>query len=345
MNHRVCRLLACALASLVPLASLRAQATRVELLSDYVPGYAATLSGEDLRYHSPLPYVDRSLLVRSLDRARFIEWETVPVPDALDADAAIFAIMAAIDVHQEPRQFDLSVNGEPLLSFRNPTAAAAGDTIVWTGKQGVRAEFRVTLIDKYGDAMGYIFLRLPRVLWESGRPVRLKVAGESAGVPTWFMIFKEPMAPHVIVQNAPALMRGGAGDRNTQIVRVDLLYLGDAGRIEMSSPIGTIDTTVALGHSRFLLPVPEVETETRVDLRLRVGGQQAATTFAVQPVRRIDMYLIHHTHLDIGYTHHQSDVERLQWSHLEEALRLGAASQGHPPEARFSWNPEGLWAV
>jgi hypothetical protein len=35
----------------------------------------------------------------------------------------------------------------------------------------------------------------------------------------------------------------------------------------------------------------------------------------------------------------------MQWSHLEEALRLGAASEDYPEEARFVWNPEGLWAV
>ncbi|MBM4373229.1 MAG: hypothetical protein FJ098_16355, partial [Deltaproteobacteria bacterium] len=57
------------------------------------------------------------------------------------------------------------------------------------------------------------------------------------------------------------------------------------------------------------------------------------------------LYLLHHTHLDIGYTHHQDEVERLQWSHLEEALRLGEASQGLPEGERFVWNPEGMWQV
>jgi hypothetical protein len=62
-------------------------------------------------------------------------------------------------------------------------------------------------------------------------------------------------------------------------------------------------------------------------------------------VRRLDLYLIHHTHLDIGYTHHQDEVERLQWRHLEDALSYGAAAEGYPEGARFIWNPEGLWAV
>jgi hypothetical protein len=59
----------------------------------------------------------------------------------------------------------------------------------------------------------------------------------------------------------------------------------------------------------------------------------------------MDLYLIHHTHLDIGYTHVQDEVERLQWSHLDSALVYGAASAGNPEGARFVWHPEGLWAV
>jgi hypothetical protein len=128
-------------------------------------------------------------------------------------------------------------------------------------------------------------------------------------------------------------------------VRVDLLYLGDAGRVLMESPIGRIDDTVGLGHRRYQIPVPEVESETEVALEFQVDDHRTGTTFAVAPVRRMDVYLIHHTHLDIGYTHHQDEVERLQWSHLEDALRLGAASESYPEEAHFAWHPEGLWAV
>jgi hypothetical protein len=344
MTHRLPIAISISIAIPIVLANpATAQTSRLDLPSAHVSGYARTLKGEELRYHSPLPYVERSLLVRSLDRDRYIEWETAPIPYSFDGDTAVFVIMAGIDVHQEPRRFDLFVNGEPGLSFSNPREAAAGDTLVWQGERGVRAEFRVTLIDKYEDAMGFIFLHVPGALLNDDRALELKIAGESAGVPTWFMIFKEPMTPQIRLGNAPALLRGE--DANRQIVRVDLLYLGDEGRVRMESPIGRIDDAVGLGHRRYQIPVPEVERETEVALEFQVEDHRTETTFAVAPVRRMDVYLIHHTHLDIGYTHHQDEVERLQWSHLEEALRLGAASESYPEEAHFAWHPEGLWAV
>jgi hypothetical protein len=74
MSRRCLILLLVATASFTPLSSLGAQTKRLNIPTRFVPGYGTTLKGEELRYHSPLPYVDRSLLVRSIDRARSIEW-------------------------------------------------------------------------------------------------------------------------------------------------------------------------------------------------------------------------------------------------------------------------------
>jgi hypothetical protein len=88
------------------------------------------------------------------------------------------------------------------------------------------------VVDKYGDLMGYAFLHVPRRAVTPGRPVRLRVAGESQGLRTWFMVFKEPLVEGVILRNAPALLRGPNGNR--QIVR-DLLSLQAAA---VPCPVG-----------------------------------------------------------------------------------------------------------
>jgi hypothetical protein len=315
---------------------------RIDFPTSLVPGYERTVHGEELQYHSPVPYVDRSLLVRSLDRKRDIEWETAPVPDDFAGDTAVFVFMAGIDINEDSHRFDLFVNGEPVLQFTNPRTSE-NERPQWSGDRGVSADFRVTLIDKYSDAMGFVFLEVPRTYWDDSRSLRLRVAGESADSRTWFMVFKESIGPSVRLQNAPALLR--ADPENKQIVRVDLLYLGDRGEWQMQSPIGDLDTTVTLGHNGFQLPVAAVERDTTVPLRLQLDDSRLEASFVVEPVRPLDLYLVHHTHLDIGYTHHQDEVERLQWDHLKRALAYGAGSRDYPEESRFVWNPEGLWAV
>ena len=69
-------LLALALVSLSPAPRyLSAQTFRVDLPTPYLSGYARTLRGEELTYHSPIPTVDKSLLVRAEDRERSIaQW-------------------------------------------------------------------------------------------------------------------------------------------------------------------------------------------------------------------------------------------------------------------------------
>ena len=63
------------------------------------------------------------------------------------------------------------------------------------------------------------------------------------------------------------------------------------------------------------------------------------------PGRPWTVYLFPHSHVDIGYTHLQSDVERKQWQNIDAALELCRQTADYPPEARFKWNTEVLWAV
>jgi len=57
------------------------------------------------------------------------------------------------------------------------------------------------------------------------------------------------------------------------------------------------------------------------------------------------VYLLPHSHVDIGYTHVQTDVERAQWKYIEMGIEAARKSASHPPGSRFKWNVEVLWAV
>ena len=209
-------------------------ALTVPLPTPYLSGYARDVRGEILNYHSPVPTIGTSLLVRSEERAAYIAWESEPVPEDHQGDEATFVLMMGIDVNARPRRFDARVNGEDVFHFENPLQAALGDTLVWEGEGGARGDFLVTLMDRYGDAMGFMFLTLPRGMWEPGEPVRFEVLGESAGERTWFMVFRDPLKPHVLVQNAPAVLRTGDGGE-AQVIRLDLLSMAPDQRFVLPS--------------------------------------------------------------------------------------------------------------
>ena len=103
---------------------------RVSLPSPYLSGYAADLKGEVLQYHSPVPMIGASLLVRSEERGRSIAWESGVIPADFRGDAVTFALMIGIDVNVEPRRFDLRIGGRDVIQLRNPLEAALGEVLL-----------------------------------------------------------------------------------------------------------------------------------------------------------------------------------------------------------------------
>jgi len=104
--------------------------------------------------------------------------------------------------------------------------------------------------------------------------------------------------------------------------------------------------TIAPGIQTIEGLAPAVKSETSVEVKIETADDMTEkTTVTLKPVRKWNIYLLHHTHLDIGYTHIQSEVLALQGKHLEEALKLAKQSADYPPGCRFKWLPEGLWGV
>lgn len=52
------------------------------------------------------------------------------------------------------------------------------------------------------------------------------------------------------------------------------------------------------------------------------------------------IYLISHTHTDIGYTDHQNTVFRQHLEFIDNAIELGEATADYPEEARYKWTCE-----
>jgi alpha-mannosidase len=111
---------------------------------------------------------------------------------------------------------------------------------------------------------------------------------------------------------------------------------------------GALPVTVMLkrGTQQIEVLVPAVDRKTEVTERAEVGGKLFSDrTVTLTPVRKWTLYLLPHSHVDIGYTQLQSDVEKKQWQNIDTALELIRKTADYPPEAKFKWNAEVLWAV
>jgi hypothetical protein len=62
-------------------------------------------------------------------------------------------------------------------------------------------------------------------------------------------------------------------------------------------------------------------------------------------VRPRTVYMLPHSHTDIGYTTHQVDIYEKQINNLLQGLAEAKRTADYPEGARFVWNVEGAWAA
>jgi hypothetical protein len=89
--------------------------------------------------------------------------------------------------------------------------------------------------------------------------------------------------------------------------------------------------------------VPAVSAPTWVELSFPEFPGSSVDVL-VKPQRQWEIHLVHHTHLDIGYTDPQGTVLREHLSYLDSCLDLVRATDDWPDEARFRWVVESLWS-
>ena len=309
-----------------------------------LPGYASRLAGEVLDYHSPDPAVTHGLLVRSLDATRSIEWDTARVPADFTGDYAEFVWLFALQVNPEQRRFTLRIDGQPRFTFRNPPTNQTRD---WTldGPDGSSLRFRATMIDKFDDLMGYAVLRVPRGRFTPGEPLRLSVAGESAGSRAWYITFQSPVEPGARIAARPAVVRDPAGDY--QPIDLWITHLGEPTDAIVRTSFGIEERCrLELGGNRLDLRHPEVTEPTDATVTVEIDGREAyALTQRVRPVRHWTIDLVQHTHTDVGYTRPQTEILPEHLRFIDTALDLCDQTDSYPDAAQFRWTCEASWAV
>ncbi|TMR32947.1 glycoside hydrolase family 38 C-terminal domain-containing protein [Actinomadura geliboluensis] len=136
----------------------------------------------------------------------------------------------------------------------------------------------------------------------------------------------------------PLFKRGEDGGLR-QAVRVTL---SGGGAVEVALKDGDADLASATGDGGTLtLLVPEVDAPRRVTLEVRDStGLVGAAPLDLTPQRKWNVFVVHHSHLDIGYTDTQGTVLRHHLDYLDAALRLARETDGRPDDARFRWSVE-----
>jgi alpha-mannosidase len=312
----------------------------------FLKGYSKTITGDNFSYHSPQPNVSSALLIRSLEKNLYVEWETEPVPLDFKAKEARFIFLSAIDVNSEnPHSWDVYINDKKEFTISSP-ANDKKKQYSWIGPDGYILDFNVTLTDQHGDQHGYMTLLAPEGKFEKGKSLKIKIVGESANSQTWFMVFKYGMDPGLELIEEQAVKR--EGNKDFQQVRIEYVYMGETADVIISAGGIKTNTKVNFGYNTIRTRLPVVKEPQSFPIVVSLAKEKkvlAQKEFLLTPVIPRTIHLLHHSHVDIGYTNHQDSVKQIQWRNLESAIKLASESQDFPEGARFKWNSEVMWAI
>jgi catechol 2,3-dioxygenase-like lactoylglutathione lyase family enzyme len=157
-----------------------------------------------------------------------------------------------------------------------------------------------------------------------------------------------PVAPETVVTRARALpVWEKSGDASVQPIELTVRRVGPDIEAVIRAGAGEGErVSLKQGFQEVEARVPASEEARRVDVAVEVAGQAPVTeSIDAQPPRLREMWLLPHSHVDIGYTHRQEEVVGIQVGNLEKAMRLAQSSAGNPEGARFKWNPEAVWTI
>ncbi|MBK8493176.1 MAG: hypothetical protein IPL49_20405 [Saprospirales bacterium] len=309
----------------------------------FFQGYEADISGTRFTYHSPLPDVSASLLSRARKSFPPIEWQTEAVPANYTGKTVTFIWVYGMDVLAESQRFDLFVDGKKWVEFFSPLDNEKTSWSVY-GDEGAVLTFTRTMIDKHKDQMGFATLTLPVSAIQLGSPAVIKVDGEDQESNAWYMTFKTTLQEEVkITQNKVVARKEGA---LFHVARFNFTHLGEPAYAVVQ--VGQEKDSVWLhpGHNALDLYLPKVEEPTRFVAQLAIGnGPAAEYPFSLEPLREWTIYLVQHSHTDIGYTRPQTEILPEHLRYIDYALDYCDQTDDYPDNAKFRWTCEASWAV
>lgn len=310
-------------------------------------GYVRTDAGQTLAYNSAVPRVAKdALLTRCADGRMVYGWYTEPVPDSLQADFIYFAWLGAYSSgtsHAEAR-FDLAINGQKQLTIQT-FPRDSSDHWFYGADTGVAVVFKRLMLDRNQDVHGWMVLRVPVRAFPAGKPLHLTMTGQALSTRDWMMTFKYSYTNKVLVTPMPFLIK--REDKLYQSVYLEFDQVSVAELVTVSIK-GHLDIAHQLppGYSDLEIPIPAITTAQPLEVIIhRKDGTEELINLVLEPVARREIHLIHHSHQDLGYTHRQEEVIAKQVQHIRDALRLIEDTKLYPPETRFRWNIENMWAV
>ena len=308
---------------------------------DYlINGYLKKIAGLDYEYHSCIPGLRESMLLRATSGKDFIEWETDTIPSKITKKLVTFIWVAALGSSPGKARMDLTVDGKQNFTFYTDGYP------VWevSDQNGSTLSFNSIMVDQNGDNHGYMVLRIPAGYLTPGKPLKLRVTGSRANLTSWYMTFKKAVKTGVTLNPFPAIIK--KNNSQLQLVEAGIFYFGKQSDAQIYANGKLLENIVLkFGYNNVSLGLPPVIKPSKIVLKVIAGDFSLNKTITLDPVKKWEIKLIQHTHTDIGYTRSQTDILAEHLRYIDYALDYCDATDNYLDNAKFRWTCEASWPV
>ncbi|NWJ49255.1 MAG: hypothetical protein HXX14_00185 [Bacteroidetes bacterium] len=309
-----------------------------------INGYGKDVSGEKIDYHSCHPEANSALLVRCENKSQLIEWETEAAP--AKAENVSFAWIAGYSSGSSSADhtYHLFVNDREMLSFITPAGGKSGDWSV-KGLDNSELQFKFIKADGIKDQSGYMFLQLPRKLLNTDGKIKIKITGDATASSDWFMTFRYGYSEKITLTPIEAITKETNGKQFQQL-KVGIDHFSSPVDVAISSEGKTVASgKLNFGINYFNISFPSVTAPEKKEITIIVDGKSQTLPFVLNPVKKMTIYILPHSHTDIGYTEIQTNIEKKQVNNLLEGIDFAHKTKDYPEGSRFVWNVEVAWAA
>ena len=141
-----------------------------------------------------------------------------------------------------------------------------------------------------------------------------------------------------------ALVDGNGKPR--QPIKVTIRHFGPAAEaVVRVDGVEVCKAPLKTGEQALEALTPAVDAVRTVELSVKIGQSVQTLPVILKPVRKTTVYILAHSHHDLGYTQLQPDVEAKQIANILKAIDFAKKTADYPRGAQFKWNLEVLWSA
>lgn len=314
----------------------------MEAQDKYINGYRNDVYGVNYAYPSPYSYNDECYLTRANTDVGPMEWQTDVVPESYKGKTISFIWVYGISVTSNPQQFKLWLNGENVVTFSNPKNNE-NDSWEKDGANGVKLSFFKSMVDVNGDQMGYAVLTLPKKMITPGQPVNIKIDGVDNNSAAWYMTYKIKLGDDLSVKQMKTVKK--LNNKQYSTLRFDVVHLAENQKAKIWVGDQMKEVNLITGLNELDFDIPKVVKPYEVKVGIAIGSKSKESMIGLEPVKEWTVYLIQHSHTDIGYTRQQSEILAEHLRYIDDALDFCDQTDHYPSDAQFRWTCEVSWTV